>query len=218
MGTSMSFDTNTIDELMLRAAGGQQQALAELFEMHRERLVRMVRIRLDHRLHGRLDPSDVVQEAFLDVCRRFAEYAASPDVSLVVWLRSITGQKLVDLHRFHLGAQARDARREVSLYRGALPQASSASLAAQLLGRLTSPSQAAIRAETKLRVQEALNEMDEIDREILCMRHFEFLTNSETAEALGLKPAAASNRYIRALRRLKEVLSEDPGFTDEFVG
>lgn len=215
MGTCMSSDTTSIEELMRRAVRGEQQAVADLFELHRERLLRMVRIRLDPRLQGRLDPADVVQEAFLDVRRRFAEYAHNPTAALLVWLRAITGQRLVDLHRFHLGAQLRDARREVSLYRGALPQASSASLAAQLLGRLTSPSQAAIRAETKLRVQEALNAMDEIDREILCMRHFEYMTNSETAEALGLKPAAASNRYIRALRRLKEVLSEIPGFTDE---
>lgn len=214
----MLSDTRSIDDLVCRAARGEQQALADLFEVHRERLERMVRIRLDRRLHGRLDPSDVVQEAFLDVCLRFPEYAESNAVSLLVWLRSITGQKLVDLHRFHLGAQVRDARREVSLHRGALPQASSASLAAHLLGRLTSPSHAAIRAETKLRVQEALNTMDEIDREILCMRHFEFLTNSETAEALSLKPAAASNRYVRALRRLKEALSDVPGFTNDSLG
>lgn len=217
MGTCMSSDTSSIDDLMHRAVQGEQQAVADLFERHREQLVRMVRIRLDPRLQGRLDPADVVQEAFLDVRRRFAEYADNPKVTLLVWLRAITGQRLVDLYRFHLGARVRDARREVSLYRGALPQASSASLAAQLLGRLTSPSQVAVRAETKLRVQEALNTMDEIDREILCMRHFEFLTNSETAEALGLKPAAASNRYIRALRRLKDVLSDVAGFTDEVL-
>ena len=105
----------------------------------------------------------------------------------------------------------RSAGQEVSLYRGALPQASSASLAAQLLGRLTSASRAAMRAETQLRVQEALNRMDAIDREVLALRHFEMLTNDEAAAVLGIKKAAASNRYIRALRRLKEILGGMPG-------
>jgi RNA polymerase sigma-70 factor (ECF subfamily) len=106
----------------------------------------------------------------------------------------------------------RDAGQEVSLYRGALPQASSVSLAAQLLGRLTSPSLAAVRAEMQLRLQEALNSMEPLDREVLALRHFEELSNSETARVLGIQKSAASNRYIRALKRLKEVLSGMPGF------
>ena len=105
----------------------------------------------------------------------------------------------------------RNAGQEVSLYRGALPQASSASLAAQLLGRLTSASQAAVRAETQVRVQEALNGMEPIDREILTLRHFEMLSNEEAAEVLGLRKSAASNRYIRTLKRLKDALGEWPG-------
>jgi RNA polymerase sigma-70 factor (ECF subfamily) len=108
----------------------------------------------------------------------------------------------------------RNAGQEVSLYRGALPQASSASLAAQLLGRLTSPTQAAIRAELQIKLQEALNELDPIDREILTLRHFEEMTNNETATVLGLQKAAASNRYVRALKRLKSVLNAIPGFLD----
>src|SRR5262249_52005057 len=114
---------------------------------------------------------------------------------------------LIAAHRQHLGAQMRDADREVSLYRGALPQASSASLAAQLLGRFTSASRAALRAELQIRVQEALNGLDPLDREVLALRHFEMLTNAETAAVLGLKKSAASNRYIRALERLKDILS-----------
>ncbi len=170
----------------------------------------MVRLRMDRRLQGRIDPSDVLQDAYLDYARRFAEWAARPTLPFFLWLRLLTGQKLVDLHRRHLGAQMRDAGQEVSLYRGALPQASSASLAAQLLGRLTSASQAAVRAETQVRVQEALNGMEPIDREILTLRHFEMLTNEEAAEVLGLRKSAASNRYIRALKRLKDALGEWP--------
>ena len=198
-------------DLLRRAKAGDQQALAALFGRHRDRLRKLVRLRLDRRLSGRLDTSDVLQDAYLDVARRFAENVAAPAVPFYLWLRSLTGQRLVDLHRRHLGARMRDAGQEVSLYRGALPQASSASLAAQLLGRLTSASQAAVRAETQVRVQEALNAMEPIDREILTLRHFEMLTNEEAAEVLGLRKSAASNRYIRALKRLKDVLGEWPG-------
>ncbi len=106
----------------------------------------------------------------------------------------------------------RAAGQEVSLYRGALPAASSVSLANQLLGRLTSPTQAAVRAEMQLRLQEALNTMDLLDREVLILRHFEELSNSETAEVLGIQKAAASKRYVRALTRLKEILNAIPGF------
>ena len=108
----------------------------------------------------------------------------------------------------------RDAGQEVSLYRGALPQASSISLAAQLMGRLTSASHAAIRAETQIRLQEVLNGMDPMDREILALRHFEMLSNGETAQILGIKKSAASNRYIRALKRLKEIVAGIPGLME----
>jgi RNA polymerase sigma-70 factor (ECF subfamily) len=197
-------------ELLQRAIGGDCGALAELFQRHRGRLEQMVRLRLDRRLQGRLDPADVLQEAFLDVARRFPEYAADPAMPFFLWLRLLTGQRLVDLHRQHLGAKMRDAGLEVSLHRGDFPRASSASLAELLLGRLTTASRAAIRAETRLRVQEALNAMDDIDREVLVLRHFEMLSNEETAQVLGLKPSAASNRHMRALRRLKEIMAQVP--------
>ena len=121
------------DDLLRRAKAGDGAALGELFAHYRDRLRKMVRLRLDRRLAGRLDASDVLQEAYLDVARRFPEYAAAPEVPFYVWLRALTGQRLIDLHRQHLGAKMRDAGQEVSLYRGALPQASSASLAQQLL-------------------------------------------------------------------------------------
>ncbi len=207
----MASDEGLPEELLARACAGDAGARGELFDRCRDRLRRMVRLRMDRRLQGRIDPSDVLQDAYLDYARRFAEWAARPTLPFFLWLRLLTGQKLVDLHRRHLGAQMRDAGQEVSLYRGALPQASSASLAAQLLGRLTSASQAAVRAETQVRVQEALNGMEPIDREILTLRHFEMLSNEEAAEVLGLRKSAASNRYIRALKRLKDALGEWPG-------
>ena len=202
----------TTDDLLRRAKAGDEAALGALFVHYRDRLRKMVRLRLDRRLSGRIDASDVLQDAYLDIARRFPEYAAAPTVPFYIWLRSLTGQRLVDLHRRHLGAEMRDAGREVSLYRGALPTASSASLAQQLLAGLTSPTQAAIREEMLLRLQEALNSMDPIDREVVVLRHFEELSNVEAAEVLGIETAAASKRYIRAIRRLKAILDAVPGF------
>jgi RNA polymerase sigma-70 factor (ECF subfamily) len=108
----------TADDLLRRAKAGDQAALGALFAHFRDRLRKMIRLRLDHRVYGRLDPSDVLQEAYLDVARRFPEYAAAPTVSFYLWLRALTGQRLIDLHRQHLGAHMRAAGREVSLYRG----------------------------------------------------------------------------------------------------
>jgi RNA polymerase sigma-70 factor (ECF subfamily) len=121
------------------------------------------------------------------------------------------GRRLTTLHRQHLGTKMRDAGMEISLYRDALPEASSAALASMLLGQHTSPTQAAQRAERLLRVQEALNTLDPIDREVLALRHFEQLSRSETAEALGISQEAGAKRYFRALKRLKDVLSALPG-------
>ena len=211
MGTSMTSDPGSTDDLLRRAGAGDSHALAELFARYRSRLRRMVRLRLDRRLQGRVDPSDVLQEAQLEIFRRAGEYAADPRVPPFLWLRLITGQRLTALHRRHLGAQMRSAGQEIALHRGPIPQATSVSLAEMLLGRLTSPTQAAQRAEVRLLLQEALNGMDPLDREVLTLRHFEELSNAEVAQVLGLSKTAASNRYIRALERLREALAGIPG-------
>jgi RNA polymerase sigma-70 factor (ECF subfamily) len=199
-----------------RAASGDQALWGELLEQHRARLRKVVVLRLDARLQGRVDPSDVIQEAFLDASRRLPDYAREPSpMPFYLWLRFLTGQKLMELHRRHLGAQGRDISREIALNCGPMPQATSAAIAAQLLGRQTSPSQAAIRAERKLRIQEALNRMDPIDREVLVLRHYEQLSNGEAALVLGLDKSAASKRYARALVRLKDILAQMPGGLQE---
>jgi RNA polymerase sigma-70 factor (ECF subfamily) len=210
MGTTIMGDQGEVDDLLRRAGGGDQEALAAIFSLYRDRLEQTVRLRMDRRLQGRIDPADVLQEAFLEAMRRVQTFASRPTTTVYLWLRFLTVQKLVDLHRRHLGSKLRDAGQEISLYRGALPQASSVSLAEHLLGRLTSPSMAVLRAETQVRVQEALNAMDPVDREVLALRHFELLSNGEVAQVLGLSKAAASNRYIRALKRMKDVLSALP--------
>jgi RNA polymerase sigma-70 factor, ECF subfamily len=198
-----------------RATQGDQQALGRLLDQYRDRLRRMVELRLDPRVQGRVDASDVIQEGFIDATRRLDEYARDPSAPFFIWLRFLVGQRIVDIHREHLGAQARDVGREVSLHRGPMPEASTAALAAQLLGNLTSPSLAAARVERKIRLQTALNAMDPIDREILILRHYEQMTNGEVALVLELDKSAASKRYTRALKRLKEILAGLPGGLSE---
>jgi RNA polymerase sigma-70 factor (ECF subfamily) len=202
------------EELLRRAAAGGEAALAALWQRHRARLRQMIRLRLDRRLRSRVDPSDVLQGAYLDLTARLPDYARDRPIPPFLWLRLVTGKRLMQVHRHHLGAALRDAGREVSLYSGALPQASTASLAAELLGRHTTASQAVVRAERQLQLQAILNGMDPMDREILALRHFEGLSNGEAAEVLGLSKTAASNRYIRALGRLRDLLEHVPGFSD----
>jgi len=198
-------------DLLKRARAGDAQAMNEIFTRHRERLRRMVELRLDHRLQARIDASDVIQDAYLQVMERLEDYLKDPKLPLFLWLRLVVGERLTILHRHHLGAKMRDAGLEVSLYRGALPAASSAALAAQLLGKHTSPTQAVMRAERLFRIQEALNSLEPLDREILSLRHFEQLSRAESAQALGIEESAAAKRYIRALKRLKDALSDLPG-------
>ncbi len=207
----MAENSSDTGRLIERARAGDAAALNELFARHRERLRRMVQMRLDWRLHGRVDASDVIQDAYLEASRRLDDYLREPGMPLFLWLRFLVGERLLILHRHHIGAQIRDARREVSLYREAGPEASSAALAAQLLGQQTSPSEAAVRAERMLRLQEAINGLEPIDREVLSLRHFEQLSRAETAQVLGIEEAAAAKRYVRALKRLKDLLANLSG-------
>jgi RNA polymerase sigma-70 factor (ECF subfamily) len=209
---AMTGEPDEVTELLRRAADGEEEPLRELFSRHRDRLKRMVHLRLSRRLAGRVDDSDVIQEALAEAARKLEDYAREPVLPFFLWLRQLTALKLAEVHRRHLGTQLRDADREVTLHRGGLPLADSVSLAAQLLGTLTTPSQAAIKAETRLLVQEALNSMDPIDREVLALKHFEQLSTAEIAEVLGLSKAGAGSRYLRAIKRLREILSLIPGF------
>jgi RNA polymerase sigma-70 factor (ECF subfamily) len=214
MGALMDNETSATVRLLERARAGDRTALTEIFTRHRERLRRMVELRLDRRLQARIDASDVIQDAFLEVAQRLPDYLQAPRLPLFLWLRLVVGERLVTLHRHHLGTHMRDAGLEVALYSGALPAACSAALAAHLLGKQTSPTQAAVRAERLLRVQQALNSLDPMDREILSLRHFEQLSRTESAHALGIEESAASKRYVRALKRLKDALADMPGGLD----
>ena len=153
--------------------------------------------------------------AYLDLAARLAEYAAEPNIPFFLWLRLVTGQRLTEVHRKRLG-DTREADLEVSLRHGPLPQASTVFLASHLLGNYNlAESQKTVRAEIQLKLQETLNLMAEADREILALRHFEELTNEETAQVLNISLAAASGRYVRALSRLKDALSRIPGMLDQ---
>jgi RNA polymerase sigma-70 factor (ECF subfamily) len=206
----MSSDTAETRQLLSQAAAGDMQALGELFGRHSDRLRRLVQVRLDRRLQGRVDPSDVVQETYLELARALPQYVRNPPMPFFLWLRCLTGRKLQVLHRRHLGSQMRAAHREISMAGGTLPRADSESLAAQLLGDLTTPSHAAMRAELQRQVQAALNALEPLDREVLALRHYEQLSNAEIAVVLDLSAAAASNRYVRALKRLKRFMAGWP--------
>jgi RNA polymerase sigma-70 factor (ECF subfamily) len=208
-------NSNETERLLRSVADGDQESWGTLLTRHEERLRRMVAYRMDRRLQGRIDPQDVIQDAYLEASEHRAELMRQPARPFFLWLRGIVGNKLLELHRYHLSTQMRAAGREVSLYRGNMPEASSAALAAQLLGHATRPSEAAIRAEVKIQLQEALNSMDPLDREVLVLRHFEQLSPAETAQVLGIKEKAAGMRYLRALKRLKDILVGLPGRSKE---
>jgi RNA polymerase sigma-70 factor, ECF subfamily len=201
--SSNGFDT---DVLVLRACQDDPDALGRLFVRYTERLHAMLDLRLDRRLQGRVDVSDILQETFLDASRSFHRYRTEAPGSFYLWLRCIAERQLIDIHRRHLGVQARDPRREIPLDRVAVPEASSAVLAVKLLGNEPSPSEVFAKAEVAARVEAALETMDPADREVPALRHFERLSNGEAAQVLGIGESAASKRHLRALIRLKEIL------------
>jgi len=188
------------------AVAGDSGALGDLLETLRPRLERTVAFRLDRRLIGRLDAGDVLQEAFEEVLRRLPEYLERSELDFFVWVRLTTGQKLTELHRRHLGAAVRDAGREASLGLHGVAGASSVALAGAILDPGGTPSQAVATDERAERLRAAIEGMEEIDREVLCLRHFEQLTNREVAQVLGLTEPAATQRHTRALLRLRAIL------------
>ncbi len=197
MGISMSDTT------------GEPSDVSALFDRYKERLRRIVRLRLDRRLTGIVDSSGVLEMAREEVERRGGELAG-PAPGSFLRLRQIVGEVLLRIHQQRLGP---DVRGDISLYRGALPEATSISLAAHLLGKGGGEDdRAAARAEQKIVLQETLNAMDPIDREVLTLRHCEQLSNDETATVLDISPAQASEAYVRALKRISAIMASLPGF------
>lgn len=191
-----------------------REQLTDEFTRHRKRLWRTVQVRMDARLYGRVDPDDVLQEAYLDAEKRLGHFAEEVNFTPFVWLRLIVGQTLINIHRRHIGAQKRDASRERRQSNGLRFQysATSQQFAMQLAGNQTTPSEVLMRDERVGYLADSLETLSEIDREILTLRHFEDLSNKEIAQLLGIEQKAASIRYVRAIKRLKECLADDEAF------
>ncbi len=200
--------TTIADDLLQRMRGGSEQALAEVFSHYRERLRQIIRFRLDHRLAGRISDSDVLQETYIAAAKRLGHFSDQQAMPAFLWLRLVAGQQLIDLHRQHLQAEMRDVRKEVSIQFSPASPHTSMAIAAQLAGPATAVSEIVARAERIERLERTLNRMDPVDREVIALRHFEELSNVETAEVLGIEHSAASKRYLRAMGRLAELLSQ----------
>jgi RNA polymerase sigma-70 factor (ECF subfamily) len=200
----------------VRLREGDRSALAELLAEQEGALRRWVEHRLDPRLQGRLSSSDVLQEIYLAAEQRLENFRSVGDMPFQVWIRLLADQRLVEVHRKHFGAHARDVRREVALER--IDGASNvADLATRLASDLTSPSQAAVRVELIQLLANAVESLEPLDREILALRHFEELSNEEVARLLEIPKGTASKRYVRALARLKTVLEKIPGLLDDVL-
>jgi RNA polymerase sigma-70 factor (subfamily 1) len=183
-----------------------EEALARFFNIVQPRLKRIVHFRLDYRLNGRVSESDVIQETYVRTAQRLSSYLEKEDMPFFVWLRLEISQKLHEIHRHHFGAEMRDVRKELKLGDANSSQKTSMALASHIVAQMTSPSRLVERAEQIAKLEQTLNEMNELDREVIALRHFEELSNLETAKILNIQPAAASKRYLRALKRLKEIM------------
>ena len=203
-------DSNDTQGLLSRVEREGAAAEDRLWARHREPLRRMIAQRLDPALGRRVDASDVVQDVLLKASRRLPEYLRDPTVPFHLWLRQIALDHVIDAHRRHRVAARRSVDRERPLASAAFADRSSLDLAAELRDPGVTPAAAALRRELTCRFHAALGRLDEADREILLMRHFEQLSNGDAARALGLSEAAAGMRHLRALRRLRAILGEDP--------
>ena len=202
-------ESEETQELIVGAQRGDGDAVNRLLERHREAVRRMIEMRMDRQLQRRVDASDIVQDVLIDANRRLNGYLENPQLPFHLWLRQMAQDRLIDAHRRHRVAAKRSMDRERPLVARPGPDRSTMELAAQLCDSEKTPAAAAEWNELQARFCEALDQLDEQDREVVLMRHFEKLTNSEVAQALDLTPPAASMRYLRAVRRLRTVLARD---------
>jgi RNA polymerase sigma-70 factor (ECF subfamily) len=201
-------DASQTLNLLAAARAGDADAVNGLLERHRTSLRQLVRLRLDRALARRVDASDIVQDVLVEAHDRLQDYLGDPKMPFHLWLRHLAKDRIIDMHRQHRGAQKRSLDREQALAAPSFAGQSSFDLAAQIRDQELTPAAASIRKELETRFLAALDTMEDEDREILLMRHFEQLGNQEAAEALGLSPAAAGMRHLRALRRLRAILGE----------
>lgn len=201
----------TVQLLLHLGSGRDSRQVSELFARHRERLRKLIRLRLDWRLRGKVSSSTILDQVYIDVCKQIDKYDRSAGGSFYLWLREIVGRRLEQIHREHLGDPGLDIKRELHLQRGALPEVTAASMAAQLLGDRAA-NQSAVRANMLLLLEGALNGMDPLDREMIALRNFEELTADEAATVLDMSKASATIRHLQAVKKLNEILASVPGF------
>jgi RNA polymerase sigma-70 factor (ECF subfamily) len=205
---SMWPDSDKTHELLNGAREGNDLAVNRLLDRHRRALRRLVELRLDHKIQGRIDVSDVVQDVLVEANRRLPQYLDNPVMSFHLWVRQIAKDRIIDAHRRHRGSAKRSVDREQSLAVPAASDRSTFDLVAQIRDPELTPAAAATRQEMAQLVERALGRLGEQDGEVIIMRHYEQLSNMEVAEVLGLTEPAASMRYLRALRRLKQLLQD----------
>ena len=193
-------------QALLDAGDRRDEVLGEIYQRYQPRLLRMVHLRMDPNMRQRAQAADVLQETWIDVAERIERYLEDPKMPLFLWMRFLAMQKLLRMRRFHVGTKKRDARREIARLPGGSPAATSVVLVNHLLGQGTTPTQASARAELQQNLVAALEAMNEQDREALVLRHFEGLSNIETAQVLDIDKSAASKRYLRALERIRAIL------------
>ena len=193
-------------ELLKNVADGDKSAMNRLMDRHRDAVRRMIQMRLDHAVARRVDASDVVQDVLMEASQRLNDYMQNPSMPFHLWLRQLAKDRIIDMHRRHRAAKRRSVDREQTLSGLGSDDQSAADLAALLKDAELTPAAAALRKEMEERFLVALDQLEENDREIVIMRHFEHLGNSEVAEALKLSAPAAGMRYLRAIRRLRELL------------
>lgn len=203
-------DATNTQELLAGAKKGEPGAVDQLLAKHRDAVRRMIDLRLDPAIVQRLDASDVVQEVLIEANRRLKDYLKNPPMPFHLWLRHIAKDHIIDAHRRHHQAQKRGVNREQPIHRPAWAERSSLELAGQLMDQDLTPASAAIQEEMQRRLREAIEQLDDDDREVILMRHYEMLANQEVAESLGLTEAAASMRYLRAVRKLRDLLAPPP--------
>lgn len=203
-------ESEQTQELLNNAATGDEDAINQLMDRHRNALRRMVQLRMDQKLLRRMDVSDVVQDVLVEANRRLATYLENPKMAFHLWLRHIAKDRIIDAHRRHRVSAKRSIDREQVLATPSGGDQSSILLANQLRDNQLTPAAAATQKEIAKQVEAAIAKLEERDAEIIIMRLYEQLSNQEAAMALGLTEPAASMRYLRAIQRLKDVLVE-PG-------
>jgi RNA polymerase sigma-70 factor (ECF subfamily) len=201
-------ESEQTQHLLAGAKAGDAEAVDQLIDRHRDAVRRLVQMRLDQKIRRRVDVSDVVQEVLVEANRRLADYLQNPVLSFHLWLRQITKDRIIDAHRRHRGSAKRSVDREQPMVAAADMHRSTIDLVAQLRDPELTPAAAATQREMARLVEEAVAQLAEADAEIIVMRHYEQLSNQEVAQVLELSEPAASMRYLRAIRRLKELLAD----------